>query len=257
MTMTTLVTDSSIPNYNKIKKAIVDECNASPKYSLLSQTTYFFEEGVEKQAYLTKADIHDRIVLMNISDKVVSTSQPVLSVSNWASMVKYSEGAKWEPIGKPDEHWFSTTRYPEQPSLVSQATFYQKFWFSSSDTKPQLNAFGRDIVKYDQATDSFKTKTLSDWDRVSVVSSNIMTTGVVEEVGYAVESAIMIAQAAYPTTAIPTDMLLVFTDGMDKFVLVGAETYRAWNTKETYVIGFRGVFQQISEIEFNTHKVTL
>lgn len=256
MTLSTLVSDSSIPNFKNIRKAIINECTLSKKYSLLEQTTYFYEEGQEKTAELAKADIHDRIVVMNISTLNVSTTQPVLNINNWPAMIKYGEGAKWEPIGQ-KEHWYSTTRYPETPTAISQSTFYANFWFSASGTKNQLNQFGRDIVNYDPLTDSFKTKTLNDWDGLSVVNNTILVPGCVEELFNVEEFSNITIQSRYPTLVVPPELLLVFDDGVDKFVLVGNEVYRAWNTTGTYIIGFRGAFQAITQSQFDAHKVTI
>lgn len=255
MTLSTLVSDSSNKNFDNIRKAIIKECDLSQKYSLLKQTTYFYEEGQEKTSDLVKADIHDRIVVLKV-DGVVSTTTPVLDKNDWASQVKYSEGAKWEPAS--GMKWYSTTRYPEKPAVISQATFYSKFWFSSSQTIPQLNQFGRDIVKYDQASDSFKTKVLSTWDGHLAVNSSVVSVGCVLDLNHAIDMAKIQAQSRYPSAVIPDDILLVFTDTeSNKYVLIGAEIYRAWNSDGNYMIGFRGVFQAITNTEFTTNQVVL
>lgn len=248
MTLSTLVSDSSDLKFKKIKEAIVKECGLSKKYELLNQTTYFFEGDKEVQTEITKADIHDKIILLNSSGEIVKTSSPLFESNNWTSMIKYREGAKLE---EESETWFTDTKFPD---TLGQADFYEYFWFSSNETQSQINQFGRTLTKYDPVTDSFVNEEILDWDTISIVRSSVVIQGMTEPQTTQTKS---IIQAQYPNSVIGDDLLLVFSGNGNLFVLVGEENYRWWNTSGTTGTGFRGAFQTITQSQFDAHKVTI
>lgn len=249
MTLSTLVADSSKGNYANTKTAILAECEKTAKYSVLNQTSYIYENGVEKELYLTKADLTDRIVVLKVDKEKVSTFEPFIEPNEWAAMIKYLTGGTWDAIGS-NEFWYSTTRFPEKSTIISPAAFYDKFLFSAG-ANPQITPLGRNILHYDPITDSFKRVKLSDWDGTSVVENSIMIPGCVEYTTLAEEVTKSQLRIRYPSLIVPDNGLMVFTgDNNKKYVMLGQETYRAWNTSGTQTIGYRAAFQVITDAEF-------
>jgi hypothetical protein len=256
MTLSTLVSNSASSNFAKTKEAIVAECQKTAKYSILNQTSYVYENGIEKVQHLTKADLSDRLVMLKVDKDTVTTFEPMIEKNEWVAMIKYSVGAKWEPIGT-NMVWQSSSRFPETPSILSTSVFYEKFFFSASQNT-QLTHLGRNILQYQPSIDSFKTTKLLDWDGRSVVESSIVSPGCIEYTTQAEQSTKMIIQTRNISTTPPNNGLMVFMDTLgEKYVLIGQEAYKAWNNLGVQTVGYRAAFQHITNSEFQTKRIAL
>lgn len=246
--MTTITTDSSVPNFTKIKASILAECSKKEtrKYSLLDQTSYSYQDGVEKISYLVKVDFPDIIVQMTETDEL--SGQKDFGATMWESMVKYGVGARWSPPTQ-SEKWTATSRYPENQSIVTESQFYSKFWFSASETQDQLSPFGRDIYKYNQSTDSFSKATLKEWDESNTTFdvSTLPISGVVLDYSDAINTTKNVILDKNPSTVVGDNEVLVFNSTNNgRFALIGSEIFQKRSTLGKTGYGYRSIFYELS-----------
>jgi hypothetical protein len=252
--MTTITTDSSVPNYKKIVSAIEQECEKkeTKRYSLLSQKSYIFQNRVEQVMELTKCDFHDIVVRIAESDDIVSTTRAVTDTNLWEAMVKYDTGGfvHWRPSGTDPETWRATTKYPEDKSSVTQTRFYSDFFFSVSETESNYNPYERQLVQYNQSSDSFTTISIKPWTENKLIADasdiQAIANGAVTDLSPAIRGAADVISRHSPELSVNETQLLVFETSTNlKLALIGEEVFQKRSSLGKTGFGYRAIFTKI------------
>jgi hypothetical protein len=253
--MTTITTDSSVPNYKKIVSAIEQECEKkeTKRYSLLSQKSYIFQNRVEQVMELTKCDFHDIVVRIAESDDIVSTTRAVTDTNLWEAMVKYDAGGfvHWRPSGTDPETWRATTKYPEDKSSVTQTRFYSDFFFAVSETESNYNPYERQLVQYNQSSDSFTTISIKPWTENKLIADasdiQAIANGAVTDLSPAIRGAADVISRHSPELSVNETQLLVFETSTNlNLALIGEEVFQKRSSLGKTGFGYRAIFAKFT-----------